>query len=156
MTSLRMEAVFDRFLGVRRELTLIEDFLHSVAPEWATGVYVQSALGRHLLPEGTLSLADVALQEATARGPTYARLMEQNGSPPLERVRGSFELRGSSGALVVEVMVDESILAPIANARIPANYVALQVRRNRVEGVPAATSAQVVYESTRFIHRLNT
>jgi len=50
-------------------------------------------------------------------------------------------------------MLDEFILAPIAHARIPGNYVAVQVPRNRVEGVPAKEwvrqSFDVLCEATR-------
>ncbi len=137
MTAIRMEAVFDRFLGTTRELRMIEDLLHSIAPQWAAGLHVRTASGRRISAEGPSSLAEASLHEATARGPVYAALMEQDGTPPSERVRGSVEWRGSSGTLVIEVMLDESIFAPIAGARIPGNYVALQVRGKRVEGVLA-------------------
>lgn len=133
--DLDAEVVVDRFLG-GADLDVLQAVLELLAPEWCEKLRVRKGPGDELPVDvgqpGALRAA--VLATAGERGATYGDFVERYGRPPLERLTGSAELRGTGPELVVVVTVDQMVLSPLGMARDLGNGVALQVRRPKVEG----------------------
>ncbi len=146
--DLRAELVFDRFLG-GDDLDQLQEVLLAVAPRWCRKLRVWKS-AREQLPVDASdpeALAAAVLAGAGERGETYESLVEAHGQPPHDRFAGSVELRGSGPELTVVVSVDLMVLSRLGPKRHLGNSVALQVRRSKVEGRPAADWLRSTFET---------
>lgn len=133
--DLDAELVFDRFLD-GDELDRVQVALVAVAPKWCSRLRVWRS-SKDQVPIDVSqpdALAAAVLVAAGERGPTYRRLVEEYGTPPFERFRGSVELRGAGPEMVVVISVDQMVLSPLGSKKRLGNRLSLQVRRPKVEG----------------------
>ncbi|MGQ0837717.1 hypothetical protein [Actinokineospora sp.] len=132
------EVVFDRRLG-GQELDALQDLLGELAPRWSAKLRLWRGPRdqRPIEVARPGALRGAVFDAVGERGETYRELVEAHGTPPLERVSGSAELRGAGPELVVVVSLDDLVLSPMGARRLLGNGIAVQVRRPTVERRPA-------------------
>src|SRR5262245_52913797 len=113
--DLDCEIVFDRYLGTGGALNILHEALLALAPDWTSNLRIWRG-PRDQRPidaeeEGSLSAGVMAV--IGERGATYRALVDLHGVPPLQRLSGSVELRGSGPELIVIVSMDERIVSPL-------------------------------------------
>jgi hypothetical protein len=133
------EVVFDRFIGIDKDLNQLQTLFSAIAPKWSSKLRIwrgpkdQRAID--IARNGSLTAA--VLQAATERGPLYRELVQQFGRQQFERAFGSVELRGADPGLIVVLSIDRTVVSPLGAKKDLGNHISFQVRRPLVEGRPA-------------------
>ncbi len=134
--DLDCELVFDRSLAAGGELDELQVLLPTLAPKWTKKLHLWRGPKdqRPVDLDDPGSLRTAVIGAAAERGSTYSGMIQSQGRPPLERLTGAVELRGSGPELVIVVSLDEMVVSPLGSRRQLGNRVGLQVRRPKVEG----------------------
>jgi hypothetical protein len=137
------------FLGEEDFLSSLQRLLVERAPRWCERLVVQrDTRTKSPIDAGAPgSLAAALLTLGTQRGPFYEEMVKQFGSSGRERVFGSAELRGASGALLLVVSFDEQVVRRSGNKWTWGNSVEFQILRPRVDGVDSVRWAAELMEA---------
>lgn len=121
-------------------LNEVQMLLREIAPRWTSGLGIHEhgkpRIGIDVRQAG--ALGEAVKRDALKRGPRYEELVRTYGAGPYERSFGFSELRGADRSLIVILHLDEWIFQPSSGDWLFANWISLQVRAARVEGVQAA------------------
>lgn len=133
-TDLDCEVVFDCYLGTGDALDVLQEALVALAPGWTSKLRIwRGPRDQRPIDTGRQgSLRDGIMAAAGERGTTYRALVDRYGIPPLERLAGSVELRGSGSELVVVVSVDKMVVSPLGAKQQLGNNIDFQVRGPKV------------------------
>lgn len=117
------------------QLARFQQILVQVAPEWSSKLHLWRH-GEPRLPidarlDGTLQ--DLALTKGIETGALF-QLLAKTAAPEYPRATGSMELRGAYRGLTVVILLDDWTFCPIGNSWRAGNQIAIQVRKDRIEG----------------------
>jgi hypothetical protein len=142
MTSIDLRFIYDHDISRDQSLETIEVIVRDLAPRWSESLRIWR--GSHDQPRVQHGELKSAVIHDVSDDPDYIAGLgaERPGSYPRA---GRSEIRGSSTDLTIVLSLDEDPFVRIVESVTMANALAVQVRRPRVEHIPAMDWARTFF-----------
>lgn len=115
---------------------VLATLLAELVPDWASKLHIWRGKGEDNTPLDISDPTTIYMPIRSAlleRGPTYYKLLKQEGITPKPRNNGSIEIRGKDSSLNLVVGVDDHVLWPIAGKYKWGNYISFHASKTTLE-----------------------